>query len=193
MELHCAMKKNLRPTDATPAEKPSGDSAPPKVKNSSGVESPLVSLLNKIQKLLDADRPEAALNLVEGRGLADPAAKNARGVCLMRAGRMEPALKVFRELTLAPGGVWFRPNVPLEYKTNLATALLLNGLVSGCLSVLDEIVNETSPRVQLLRAAIARWKAGLSWGRWIWWWLGSEPDYPIPLDFAAGELKWPDS
>lgn len=55
-----------------------------------------------------------------------------------------------------------KPDAPLVFKTNFATALLASNNMAGCLSVLHEIKNEEDPTVKRLRAAIAQWKQGLS-------------------------------
>lgn len=107
----------------------------------------------------------------------------------MRMDAAGGAIRIYRELVLGSGGLVLRSDVPVVYKTNYATALLRNGNVSGCVSILDEILDEQNQAVQKLRAAIRKWHSGLTfWGK-LAWRLGSEPAEPIVLDFAPGDLE----
>ena len=42
-------------------------------------------------------------------------------------------MRLYYGLVLNPGCTWMRPDLPLVYKTNYATALVLGGNPSGCL------------------------------------------------------------
>ena len=132
---------------------------------------------------------EKALDLLTAAGKS-PRIQNARGVCLLRLGRTDAAIRVFRELLLNPGSTWIRPDQPTHYKTNYATALLMGGHPSGCLEVLKEIKAEQHPNVQRLRDAIAKWEASLSTWQRLNWRLGKiEPSgRPVSIDFLPGEL-----
>lgn len=144
--------------------------------------------LKKIAALLESGQPQAALDLVNSRNSSDPSLKNARAVCLMRLGNPDQAVRVLREITLANGGVWFRDNIPLEYKVNFATALAMTGNASGAASILNELPTENSPSVARLQDAIQRWKQSLSlWQRFLWK-LGIASEQPVPLDFPPGEI-----
>jgi tetratricopeptide (TPR) repeat protein len=114
--------------------------------------------------------------------------KNAKGVCLMRLGRHEEALRIYRNLVLQSGTMWMRPDVHIHFKVNLCTALLLAGHSAGCAASLAEINRDDHPAVQRLRNAIAAWKRELSLWQKILWWIGQEPSHPVTLSFPAGEL-----
>ena len=133
---------------------------------------------------------EKALNLLLAAGKSPPII-NARGVCLLRLGRPEAAIRAFRDLVLNPGSTWTRPDVPTHYKTNYATALLMGGHPSGCLDVLREINNEAHPAVERLRAAVKRWESSLPLLRRLNWRLGRlEPsNCKVSIDFTPGDLE----
>lgn len=146
--------------------------------------------LCKVQALLDAGDVKQALARVSALGsLPDLRLKNARGVCLMRTGCLDGAVRVFREFVLAPGGYLLRSDIPVIYKTNLATALLLSGNVSGGMDVLGEIRERTHPAVAKLLAAIGKWRAGLNPWQKLGWVLGTYTPQFIPLDFPPGDLS----
>ena len=144
--------------------------------------------LERIQALLDAGRAEHALNLINAKGAGSPAMENARAVCLLRMQEPGHAVQTLRGINLMRESVCTRRDVPVQFKTNFATALLLSGNVSGCLSVLSEIEDDSHPRVGQLRAAIHRWEASLSFWQRLLWRLGAEPSCPVTIDFLPGEL-----
>jgi hypothetical protein len=67
--------------------------------------------------------------------------------------------------------------------------MLASGNLEGCLSVLHEIQLEENLAVQQLRAAIQRWKQGLSLWQRVKWFFGDPPKQPVELDFPLGELE----
>jgi hypothetical protein len=95
---------------------------------------------------------------------------------------------VFRGLVLAAGGLILRDDVPVFFKTNYATALLAAGNLGGCLSVLAEVRDEVNPAVTRLRASIRRWRDGLTFWERLNWWMGGQPERPVALAFAPGDL-----
>jgi hypothetical protein len=152
-------------------------------------ENPAAQTLAKVRALLDAGRAQEAFDLLNARESGDPLLKNARGVCLLRLGLPDLAVRVFRQLCLASGGFMLREDAPTAFKTNYAAALLLSGRPSGCLDVLDEIKDEADPAVRQLRAALAEWEKSLSLWRRVMWRCGVEPKEPVRLDpQACGEL-----
>jgi hypothetical protein len=132
------------------------------------------------------DKALSLLNRAKGR---DDQIVNAIGVCLLRQGRFEEAVPLFRRLVLAPGCTWMR-SAPTAYKTNYATALLLSQRPAGCLEILGELHCEKDPTVQRLRAAIKRWESQLTFWQRLNWWLGRiEPsNRTVPLDFPPGDF-----
>jgi hypothetical protein len=107
----------------------------------------------------------------------------------MRLGNVKVAVDVYRGLVLSSGGLILRQDVPVVYKTNYATALLLSGNVSGCQRVLNEVNDQSSPPVQRLRDAIHGWVKGMSFWQRLNWWTGGTPTHPVVLNFPPGELR----
>jgi hypothetical protein len=148
----------------------------------------LTDLIDRVGDLLGEGRPQKCLELLARSGLGSPWAANATGVCLLRLGQTRRAIELFRGLVLGPGGLVLRRDLPTAFKTNFATALLMDGNVSGCTSVLAEVREDDHPTLQKLRAAIRRWRDGMSFRENVWWHLGSPPDRPVELGFEPGDL-----
>jgi hypothetical protein len=138
--------------------------------------------------LLGEGQMAGAIDLLARTKDNSPWVRNALGVCQMRQGNTGVALDVFRGLVLGPGGLVLRKDVPVVFQTNYATALLAAGNVSGCRTVLAEIGDENNPTVGRLRGAIKRWQQGLTFWQRVNWFLGSQPDRPVPLDPPLGDL-----
>jgi tetratricopeptide (TPR) repeat protein len=139
------------------------------------------------RRCMDAGDYEKARQILNAGGSSDDM-KNAKGVCLMRLGQFDEALRLYRNLVLQSGTMWMRPDVPVTWKVNFCTALLLAGHSAGCAASLAEINRNAHPAVVKLREAIADWKRGLSlWERFLWW-IGQEPQHPVTLKFPPGEL-----
>ncbi|MCC9643338.1 tetratricopeptide repeat protein [Rhodopirellula sp. JC740] len=119
--------------------------------------------------------------------------RSALGVCLMRLGRSEAALGVFRQFVLDGNGITDREGVPEHCKRNFATALLMNGLAAGAWSVLSQLQERQNRRRLEMLSAIREWEKTLSWWRWIDWKLNriTASDVTIPLPFEPGELGFP--
>ena len=146
-------------------------------------------VLALVRKLLDAAKPENAIELIQKQGTRSAELTNAHGVALMRNGDAAKAVEVYRSLCINESGFSIRQNVPTTIKVNYATALLLANNVTGCLATLREINEKNNPNVLKLRAAINRWRRSLSWWqRLAFAWYGAEPNRPVPLDFPPGEL-----
>ncbi len=130
-----------------------------------------------------------ALDLLRSAGAA-PQLRNALGVCLLRLERYEDATRILRDLVLSPGCTWVRPDVPTIYRTNFATALLLDGHPAGCQEILSEVRDSSHPAVQRLHAAMKRWEAGLPFSKKTMWRIGRiEPsNAPVTLDFPPGDF-----
>jgi hypothetical protein len=152
------------------------------------IESPeITDLLRKVQGQLDEGQPKAALDVIERSRLKADWVTNAIGVCLLRLGEGELARDVFRRLV--GSGMALRPDAPLVFKTNYATALLVTGGISAGLDVMAELHGEEDETVRRLQSAIEQWKKGFSLWQKIKWYTGDIPDRPIPLDFALGSLQ----
>ena len=106
-------------------------------------------------------------------------------------GRTEEAVRIFRDLVLAPGGIGLKPEIPLIPKINFATSLLLAGRRTGCLDVLAELGEDMHPSVQRLRAVIKEWERSLSfWQRLNWRFGRIEPNNaPVTFESPPGEFE----
>ena len=147
------------------------------------------SALRRAIQMADHGDCQGALQLLRPQGHA-PDILNAVGVCLMRLGKIDDALALYRGMVMKPGTTLVRPEVPTHYKLNFATALLLRGTPAGCLSVLSEVREPENPAVQRLHRAIKGWEAGLSfWRRWDWRINRIEPaKCRVVIDFPPGQL-----
>lgn len=146
-------------------------------------------LLKKVAPLINAGEYTKALELI-GRSKGDsPWITNALGVCRLRMGSSATAVEAFRGLVLASGGLILRSDVPMVFKTNYATALLLAGNLEGATNVLAELGEEGGVRVRSLELAIANWKLGLSVWQKLNWFMGATPTKPIELGFLPGDLE----
>ena len=143
--------------------------------------------LERIRNLLDTGRVEKAMHLAS-RLESDLDRLNTIGVCQMRLRNTEKAVSLYRSLVLASGGVSLRSDVPDRIKVNYATALLLSGNVTGCLSILDELHERETPAAQRLRTAIQRWKRTLPFWHRLKLALGANISHPVELDFEPGEV-----
>jgi hypothetical protein len=175
-------KKNYYNRNSTPSKSPGevmeANAPPPEVAN----------VLAKVKQLLDEKAPEKALDVITRSRLSSPWITNATGVCAMRIGNAKSAAGVFQGL-VGHLGVMLKPDAPLVFKTNFATALLASNNMAGCLSVLHEIGQEDNPTVKRLRAAIEQWKQSLSFWQRLKWYTGDIPQKPVGVDFPLGELE----
>jgi|GEM_PF-1567620 len=150
---------------------------------------PVALLLNKVKHLLDAERTQEAFDAVKSHAGSDPRLKNAYGVCLLRLGEPARAVSTFRELALQSGGICLRPDVPLLFKTNYATALILAGNIAGGVSILREVRQPDDPGVQKIEAALHCWRDQMTFlQRILWKLLESLPPFPVEFDFPPGEI-----
>ena len=153
------------------------------------VSPPLDPTVLRAMHAVQAGQYERALTMLDGEP-STPQVRNARGVCLLRLGRYEKALQLFRTLALEGSGDRVRSDLPTVYLTNLATALLLTGRPSSCLALLHEIDKESNPTVIGLRKEIHQWQATLTFGERLNWWFGrlDPPHCRIVIHFLPGEF-----
>lgn len=145
-------------------------------------------LLEQVRTLLNDQRPREALVLIAKFGSSNDLVRNAYGVCLMRTGEVDRAVEVYRDLCIERGVSLKRGTLPVQL-ANYATALLLQGNLSGCLSVLRQL-RTPHPAAERLRGAIARWGQSLPWLRRLGVKLGAyEPRIPVDLGFPPGDLE----
>ena len=152
----------------------------------------VATVLSRVRHMLDNEQVENASAVLADSGQNSPAIENAKGVCLLRLGRLEAAMRIFRDLVF-PGGAFSIPDdTPTLFRVNYVTALLLlDNLVVG-IQLLREIPEKHHPLVQQLKAAVRRWKQSLPWWRRMLLPLGFYPDKPIRLDFLPGALWLPE-
>lgn len=144
--------------------------------------------LAKAFHMADAGDLKGALKILVASGEASLLASNARGVCLMRMGRAEDAVQVYRICAVDNATMYLRRDLPVIVGTNFATALLLSGRTAGAANTLSEIGNETHPSVARLRSALAKWEAELSWWQKVCWKAGLVPSHPVTLEFMPGDF-----
>jgi hypothetical protein len=149
----------------------------------------IADLLGRVDQFLDEGQPGKALDLIVRARLQSPWGTNAQGVCQLRLGNAGVAVNLFRGLVLAAGGIVLHTDVPAVFKTNYATALLAAHNLGGCLSVLADLKDDDHPAAGRLRAAVQRWKDGLTLWQRIRFHLGSQPDHPPVLDVPPGDLQ----
>ncbi|MCA9174863.1 MAG: hypothetical protein KDB14_10310 [Planctomycetales bacterium] len=148
-------------------------------------------LLHEAMQLVEAGELEQALKRLTKESSCSPDVLNARGVCLLRLGRTADAIRVLRSFVLAPGCTCMRPELPVIYRANFATSLLLGGLALGVRYTLAEFAEKDHPSVVRLRDAMRRWEQGLSWWQRLGWRCGLAPAVPIAIDFVPGEFVDP--
>ncbi len=148
-------------------------------------------LLLEAVALLRRGDPQGALALLGSRRPGDLLFDNARGVCLMRLGRARSPIGVYQQLVLHPGSINLRLDVPPVLVTNFATALLLEGNVTGCSVILRELGDDVHPAVVRLRAAIDRWRSQLGWWERLQFSLYGAAKRPVDLGTEVGELLLP--
>lgn len=122
-----------------------------------------------------------------------PLNRETLGVCLLRSGRVDEALTLFRSLAMQPGTTILRKDARDSLRINFATSLLLSGIASGALEVLDELLDRKHPAATQLRGAVQRWASGLSFWRRLDWKFSriDPPGSSVPIDFAPGVFPFP--
>jgi len=148
---------------------------------------PTISVLDRVRELLEQDRPQDALDLIEHVGQNSPAMKNAHGVCLLRLGRIEDALSVLREIAFQ-GHICIPSDTPAVYQANFATAMLMVNHKDGAIDLIKELDAKHCPEVAELKAAIDRWEKNMPLVRRLLFNIGIYPSAPMPIDFVPGDL-----
>lgn len=146
-----------------------------------------LELRDQIEQILQAGQPKKALDVLARSRDHSPWSTNAIAVSLLRLGKAEQAIDLFRNLVLS-GSLFLRSDVPTAWKVNFAIALLMTDNLPGCIQVLRDIRDADHPSVQRLANAIRQWESELSLWEKIQWHLGGQPARPVKLDFLPGEL-----
>ena len=148
--------------------------------------------LQSIDSLLQANQFEQALASLTKQDSGDRYLENARAVCLIRAGQAAAALPILAKLIFQEeSATCLNSDLPTAFVTNFATAMLMERQVGGCLSALAQLTEPEHPTVQRLRAALTRYSRSLGlWDRLLYT-VYEIVKTPIPLDWAPGELAYP--
>ena len=152
---------------------------------------PAEAVLLNVARLADAGQADKALALLSNSGLNSDAARNARGVCLLRLGRIDDALRLFRSLSIPNDCTWMKPELPVIYRTNFCTALLLAGHAGGARELLRSMIEQSHPSVLRLRQVLNEWQSTLSFWQKVQWKLGLELEVPVTVRFVPGEFAEP--
>ena len=153
------------------------------------------SLFNSVRDMLDRGQFQAALDFLESCGQSSRMVQNAKGVCMMRLGRHEPAVKTFRDLVFPNGSFAISDDTPTVFRSNYATSLMLGGHVATGLEILGHIPDRQHPAVVQLKDAVRNWKRSLSWFARIGLLIGIAPHRPFVMDSASapGAIWFPRS
>ncbi len=144
--------------------------------------------LQHIRELLDHDRPSEALNFILHSGNDSPAMENARGVCLLRLGRLDEAISVLRDVAFQDLPV-IPSDVPALFQVNFAVAMLRANYDKGEALVISNRLNGNEhPEAAKLKAAVRQWKESLGPLGRLRCRLGLYPATPVPLDERAGAV-----
>ena len=143
-------------------------------------------LLVSVQQQLDTGRPDSALSLIADSRLKSALISNAIGVCQLRRGNADEAVRIFRGLVISEG-IHFRQDALPVFLANFAAALYATGNLGGFLSALDE-GGERHPAAVRYREAYASWRHSLSLWQKIKFALNGSPGRPFSIE-PAGDLR----
>jgi hypothetical protein len=143
--------------------------------------------VENVRELLRSGQPEQALARVERCGQSGEWMKNARGVCLMRMGRIDAALETLRDLVFR-GLVCIPSDVPGLYKANYATVLLMKGYTQQAMEIIRGLDPQEHPYIARLNEAIAEWKRGLNLFQRFLCLITCYPSRPVELKFGPGDI-----
>lgn len=149
------------------------------------------AMIQRVAAMADSGFPDKALMMLNRMRTNTDAERNARGVCLLRLGRIEESLRQLRSLVLRTNCTWMRPELPVIYRANLCTALILAGHLVGASELLASIDEQHHPSVMRLKQTMGHWKKRLSFWQRIQWELGLEPEVSVILDFKPGDFLDP--
>jgi hypothetical protein len=143
-------------------------------------------LIIRVQQQLDAGQVGNALNLIAQSRQKSALISNAIGVCQLRRGNTDEAVRIFRDLVISEG-IHFRQDAPPVFLANFAAALYATGNLSGFLGALDE-AGERHPAAVRYREAYANWRRNLSLWQKIKLAFAGDPVRPFSIE-PAGDLR----
>ncbi|MDI6447793.1 hypothetical protein [Anaerobaca lacustris] len=144
--------------------------------------------MTDIVELLDRGEAEKALASIAHCGQDSPPWRNARGVCLLRLGRYDEAVRTFRELVFPGGRIVVAEDVPPLHVANFITAMLLKRNLEAAIPLLEHLHEDGNPYVRQLLQATRQWRRSLTWVQRLRCYIGWYPGKPFPLDFPPGGL-----
>ena len=151
------------------------------------VKTKLPMPIEYTMELLNNGRTQDALKYVEHLGQKTPVIENARGVCLMRLGKIEEAISVLREVAFQ-GYICIPSDTPVSYQINFATAMLLANHKEGAFSILNKLDETVYPETALLKGSIRRWFKSLNFIGKCCYHIGLYPNKPVTIDFPPGSF-----
>jgi hypothetical protein len=143
-------------------------------------------LIVRVQEQLDAGRPDNAAGLIIESKVKSDLIANAVGVCQLRNGNADEAVRTFRRLVISEG-IHFRQDAPPVFLANFAAALYATGNFSGFLSALDE-AGDRHPAAVRYRKAYTDWRRSLTLWQKIKLAFGGTPARPFSIE-PAGDLR----
>src|SRR4030042_766058 len=138
--------------------------------------------IEHIRELLNQDRPHDALKFIEQLNQKTPVMENARGVCLIRLGKIEEAISVLRDVTFQ-GYICMPSDTPVPYKINFAAAMLLANRKEGAFFILNKLDEKEYPQIAKLKDVIRRWVKSLNFIEKCCYYIGMYPNKPVTIDF----------
>ena len=151
------------------------------------VKTKLPIPLEHVRELLSQGRTQDAMKFIEHLGQKTAVMENAKGVCLMRLGKIEEAVSALREIAFQ-GYICIPSDTPVPYQINFATAMLLANHKDGAFSILNKLDEKEYPQTATLKNAIRQWVKGLNFIEKCCYHIGLYPNKPITIDFPPGEI-----
>lgn len=143
--------------------------------------------IEHIRELLNQNQPEEALKYIDHLGQETQLMDNARGVCLMRLGKIEKAAAILRN-ALFQGGICIPADAPVLYKMNFAVVMLLSNQKDAALPILKQLDTKESSQIAKLNEAVQNWVQSLSFFERCLYRIGFYSKKPMALDFPPGEV-----
>jgi hypothetical protein len=143
--------------------------------------------IEHVRELLSRDHPYDALKFIEHLGQKTPVMENARGVCLMRLGKIEEAVSVLRDIAFQ-GYICIPTDTPALYQINFATAMLLSKQNDSAFDILNKLDEKVHPEASKLKEAIRRWVKVLNFIEKCAYYIGLYPNKRVTIDFPPGEV-----
>jgi hypothetical protein len=141
--------------------------------------------LQHIRELLDHGHHSEALNFITHFDVNSPEIENARGVCLLRLGKLDEAISVFQNVTFQ-GLTCVPDDTPVLFQVNFAIAMLLANCKSGAMAIVDRLNGNEHPEAARLKAAVRQWKKSIGPVGRLCCRLGFYPKRPVPLETPPG-------